>query len=245
MFKEWSDVLPANADGFALFLDVDGTLLDIASRPDAVVVPPGLVEDLAWLSRRLNGAVALITGRPAKWVEQMFTGAGLYVAGLHGAEWREPDGTMHGVLSTPAYLRGRDKLKYNLAALPGTVFENKGAACAAHFRLVPQYEPQVIALMRAIATEVGTDWVLQYGKAVVELRPAGRDTLAAFMATPPFAGRRPLAIGDDITDEAMFAAAIQFGGIAVHVGNTLANDRPICPADIRQWIGRVSQEVLR
>lgn len=237
--------LPRALDGLAVFFDVDGTLIDIADRPDGVVVAPGLAAALARMEERLGGAMALITGRSVAVIEGLFpdfTGA---LAGLHGAEERLGGRTSRPGL-TPAFAAGRDRLRRTLATLPGTVFEDKGAAFAAHFRLSPDHEDAVTRLMEEIAAEVGEGWTLQPGKAVIELRPAGRskgEALARFMAAPPFAGRRPLAFGDDVTDEAMFAAANRLGGLSCRIGAaapTAAGLRLPSPAALRAWIAEVT-----
>ena len=239
------DDLPQDVQGRALFFDVDGTLVDIADRPDGVVVPEGLAAALARLERRLGGAMALITGRSVAVVEGLFPGFPVALAGLHGAEWRQ-GGEVTRPEATPAFVAGRERLRGALAALPGTIFEDKGVAFAAHYRLAPTQEATVARLMAEIAAEVGEGWQIQPGKAVIELRPAGRskgDALAAFMAAAPFAGRRPLAFGDDVTDEAMFRAALAAGGDACLIGpprETVARHRLPSPAALRDWIARAA-----
>lgn len=239
--------LPEDAFGLALFLDIDGTLLDIAQTPEAVVVPPGLPESLKRLAERLEGALALITGRSIGTVDDLLGYPPIAVSGLHGAEWRGAGGRTATVATTEAFELARRHLRRRTADMPGVVFEDKGAAIAAHYRLAPEREAQVRELMEAIAGPVADGWELQEGKQVVELRPRGRDkgdALVSFMSETPFRGRRPVAVGDDVTDEAMFAAANRLDGLSVRVGldgrQSLARGRVRAPSDVRDWLARIS-----
>ncbi len=241
-------MLPDKTDGLAIFLDIDGTLLEIADTPDGIVVPDGLCAALTRLSRRLDGAVALVTGRSIATVEQLFPGVPVVVNGLHGAEWRDANGQSHGAGVTPRLMAAKQRLQGQVAQWPGVIFEDKGAAFAAHYRLSPPSEPMVRRLMQALAADVGPGWKLQEGKAVVELRPRGRDKGDALMQTmkqKAFEHRTPLAIGDDVTDEAMFAAANRLGGLSVRVGGDLthsvAQARLESPAAVRAWIERMTR----
>ena len=231
----------------ALFLDIDGTLIDIAPTPDAVAVPPGLAEALARLSARLDGALALVTGRAIATADELIAGGTIPVGGLHGAERRDAAGHIVSAVATPAFSRARARLGAETACWPGVICEDKGAAFAAHYRLAPEREGDVRDLMAELARQVGDGWMLQEGKQVIELRPRGRDkgsALLAFMAERPFHGRRPLAVGDDLTDEAMFAAANRLGGLSVRVGGeerpSLARARLAAPSDVRAWIERMT-----
>ena len=242
------DGLPATIDGWAVFLDVDGTIVDIAETPDAVVVEEQLPSQLALLSDRLGGALAVVTGRELAFLDTLLSGLTFSAAGLHGAEMRLPDGSWHKTEPSPRLAIARSKLEAAAAAWPGIVVEDKGASIAAHFRLAPQFEGQVEAIMSVIAAELGSSHVIQRGKFVVEIRPRGHDkgnAVTAFMAMPPFLGRRPLAIGDDVTDEAMFAVANDLGGLSVKVGPpgiaTLATARLDDPAAVRSWIASVAE----
>ena len=242
------DGLPDDVNGLAVFLDIDGTLLDIADTPDGISVPSGLPAALARLAARLGGAVALVTGRSVATVDRLFPGLPVVINGLHGAEWRDGAGQVFGAGLTDEFSAAKHRLREQAARWPGVIFEDKGAAFAAHYRLAPASEGQVRHLMRALSESVGDGWKLQEGKAVVELRPRGRDKGDALMQTmghEAFAGRLPLAIGDDVTDEAMFAAANRLGGLSVRVGtdrrDTLAQGRVASPADVRAWVERVAR----
>ncbi|WP_299363324.1 trehalose-phosphatase [uncultured Paracoccus sp.] len=235
-------------DTLAVFLDIDGTLLDIADTPDGIVVPPGLAQALARLTGRLGGALALVTGRSIATVDGLFPGVPAVVNGLHGSEWRDATGQVFGAEITAAFLAAKQLLRDKARQWPGVIFEDKGAAIALHYRLAPESEARVRELMQALATTVGPDWKLQEGKAVVELRPRGRDKGDALLQTmghEVFANRRPLAIGDDVTDEAMFAAANRLGGLSVRVGGDLdqshAQFRVDSPSEVRAWIERVAR----
>jgi len=238
--------LPATVDGWAVFLDVDGTIVDIAETPGAVVVEARLPAQLALLCGRLGGALAVVTGRELAFLDTLLPGRAFSAAGLHGAEMRLPDGSGHKTEPSLRLAIARGKLEAAAAAWPGVVVEDKGASVAAHFRLAPQFEGQVDAIMSAIAADLESSHMIQHGKSVVEIRPRGHDkgtAVTALMDIPPFLGRRPLAIGDDLTDEAMFAVVNDLGGLSVKVGpseaSTLATTRLADPAAVRAWIASV------
>lgn len=241
------DLGPATLDKWAVFLDVDGTLLDIAETPESVAANPGLVGNLSRLCEHLGGALALVTGRRIDFLDALFPDCSFSAAGLHGAEMRLPDGTLRKAEPSPQLAIARRRLETAAIAWPGIIVEDKGASFAAHFRRAPQFESQVEATMSSIATDLGSSHTIQRGKSVVEIRPRGHDkgaAVTAFMATQPFIGRRPLAIGDDLTDEAMFAAVNNLGGVSVKVGApetpTLATARLADPAAVRAWIARAA-----
>lgn len=237
--------LPDHLDGLCVFLDLDGTLLDLAEAPDAVVVPPGLQADLTKLSFRLDGALAVVTGRPLAFVDRLFPRNDFFLAGLHGAELRSGDQeTGRGSVVDLRLEAAKRRLRHAVSRWQGVLVEDKGRAIAAHYRQAPEMETSVRALMEEIALSV-PGWTLQPGKFVVELRPAGPDkgsALKFFMERNPFAGRLPLAVGDDVTDEAMFAAANSIGGFSVRVGSILnsscALGRIATPDELRRWIAK-------
>ena len=242
----YSAALPETLAGIALFLDVDGTLLDIAPTPGSVVVPDGMSGLLRGLRRATYGAFALVSGRSIAFLDTILPAEGIPIAGLHGAESRDGVGNRLDVAGGNALDAAKARLADFAGNTPGVLFEDKGAAIAAHFRQAPAAEDAVSALMEAVASDVGPGFTLQRGKCVVELRPTGHDkgdALRRFMNTRPFAGRVPLAIGDDLTDEAMFQAANELGGRSVRVGRdarpTAARGGVASPADLRDWIERV------
>ncbi len=235
---------PLNAK-CALFLDIDGTLVDLAPTPSHVEVDPALATLLPALAARLGGATALITGRPIQEADNLFPGLGLPVAGLHGLERRSADGVLHPHAPAPAgfvWLRG--ELMRIAARHPGLLLEDKGTALALHYRLAPALASYVHRTTRALvktASAGGAAWRLQPGKGIVEIKPRGRDKGAAildYMAEAPFMGRVPVFIGDDLTDEFGFAAVCRIGGWAVKVGPgpTHANYRISGVAAVRQWL---------
>ena len=229
----------------ALFLDIDGTLVDLAPTPDHVEIDPALATLLPALAARFAGAVALITGRPITDADNLFPGLCLPVAGLHGLERRSADGVLHPHAPAPAgfgWLRG--ELKRIALRHEGLLLEDKGTTLALHYRQVPALASYVHKTMRALvatASASGAAWRLQPGKGIVEIKPQGRDKGAAildFMAEPPFAGRCPVFVGDDRTDEFGFAAVTRIGGWAVKVGPgpTHANFRLNGVAAVRRWL---------
>lgn len=239
--------LPESVAGWALFLDLDGTLLDLADRPDAVAAPVNLQRDLVTVSRKVDGALAIISGRSIAFVDRLFAGHGFRVAGLHGVEWRNSGGTIAGVQAGPEFALARKRLEHAAAGWPGVIFEDKGVAIAAHYRHAPGLEAEVRAFMDRLAADLGEAWVLQRGKHVYEIRPGARDkgeAVRTFMGEPPFSGRRPLAIGDDVTDEAMFRYVNTVGGLSVRVGDANASSAARLSVDrpsiVRDWLAGIA-----
>ncbi len=222
--RQAQHVLPATLTGWALFLDVDGTLLEIAPSPDAVVVSPTLPLLLGKLQQQLNGALALISGRPLAELDQLFQPLQCAGAGLHGAEWRSSPGPSQLLPVDLAALEDARQRAHELVrALPGVLIEDKGRTIALHWRKAPAHEAALRAGAERIAGATGL--VIQPGKCVFELKPAGinkGDALRRLSAQPPFAGRRPLFIGDDLTDAFAIEAAQRLGGAGIAVGPTLA-----------------------
>ena len=208
----------------ALFLDVDGTLLEIAPRSDLVRVPPGLPGLLGELAAKRGGALALISGRPLAELDRLFRPWRGAVAGVHGSERRRADGSLdhHAEPDAAAAL---DRIRPRLAALAGTggvlVFEDKQRGLALHYRAAPQRGDEIVAVAGALQREVGPALRLICGKMVVEFQPRGADkgaAIAAFMAEPPFLGRFAVFAGDDATDEDGFAEIARRRGIGIRVG---------------------------
>ena len=213
--------IAAEPDDWALFLDIDGTLVDLAETPDAIVVPPDLPATLMALSNRLGGALALVTGRALHYADVLFDPATFPIAGLHGAELRDQTGAITRPDITPAFVTLKNEIAKTVKDWDGVLFEDKGAAVALHYRLAPERCADVEHIMRRASVAIGGDWGLQFGKMVVELRPATASkggALMTFLSQSPFEGRKPLAIGDDVTDEAMFKVANAAGGMSLRVG---------------------------
>ena len=205
--------------GASLFLDFDGTLVEIAERPDAVVVDAPLMTLLSELGDKLDGRLAIVSGRPCAEIDALFGDHPFSVGGSHGLEMRWSDGR----LAAPAPPAGLDRVVARMRLLaeayPAILIEKKPFSVALHYRGAPDAEADALALAERLAADTGLS--LQIGKMVVELRLAGADkgaALDAFMAERPMRGTRPVFIGDDVTDEAAFAAAARAGGHGILVG---------------------------
>ena len=242
---------PALAATCALFLDIDGTLLDLAPTPSSVRVDLAVASLLPALAYRLGGAVALITGRTIADADHLFPGIVLPVAGQHGLERRGTDGTLHvHGEGPPGYGWLRGELMHLVERHDGLWLEDKGATLALHYRAAPRLASFVHRTARrlvATSAAAGADWRLQPGKGIVEVKPAGRDKGAAildFMAEQTFSGRLPVFIGDDQTDEYGFAAVALLGGWAVKVGPglTKAQYRLRDVNAVRRWLAALLRQ---
>lgn len=239
--------LPPLTARCALFLDIDGTLLDLAATPDAVRVDANVAALLPALAASLGGAVALITGRAIADVDRLFRGVTLPIAGQHGCERRAADGTVHVHTPEPD---GIEQLRAAIGKLAsqheGLLLEDKGSTLALHYRRAPQLAGHLHRAVRAqLATAIaaGASLQLQSGKRIVEIRPGGRDkgtAISEYMLESPFAGRTPVFVGDDRTDEYGFEAVARAGGWGVKVGRgpTLAAYRLPDVAAVRRWLAR-------
>ncbi len=231
---------------WALFLDVDGTLLEIAPRPDLVRVPEGLPSLMIRLSAQRDGALALISGRPLAQLDRLFQPWQGAAAGLHGLERRRADGILDCLVDGDS-AAALDRLRPKLAALTadgtGLILEDKGGTLALHYRAAPQRAPEIRAVVEALHRENASALRLIAGKMVVEFQPSSVDkgrAIAAFLAEPPFRGRRPVFVGDDTTDEDGFTEIRRRGGIAVRVGlfdhATTANYRLPSVEAVLAWL---------
>lgn len=236
-------IAPLDHDRWALFLDVDGTLIEIAPSPDAVIVPDNLPALLTDLRGMLGGALALVTGRSIETADRLLAPAVLPVAGIHGAEIRLSDGSIHGKAENEALDRISDHLKAFVQTREGLLVEDKGRAVAVHFRLAPEYGDEVERHVRELVEGETAGLEVQPGKMVVEIRPHGADKGRAvefFLEQPDFNGRLPLVIGDDWTDEAAFRVANARCGRSVRVGRderpTEAVERLPDPAAVLEWL---------
>ncbi len=221
--------------GDALFLDLDGTLVEIAPTPEAVRASAMLPPLLARLSQHLDAALAIVSGRTVAEIDRILAPLTLPAAGLHGLERRSGSGGRQGPPALPRGCELRAAFEPLVAANPGLLLEDKGSALALHYRARPEMGNAVAAAVEAALAGKRDGIVVQAGKAVVELRPEGGDkglAVAAFMAEPPFAGRRPVFAGDDMTDEAAFCAVRSRGGVTVRVGGAGATAAEWCVADV-------------
>ena len=223
----------------ALFLDFDGTLVDIAAQPELVHIPPSLAPLLQALHTRLGGALAIVSGRQITEIDEFLAPLQLPMAGEHGARRRNAAGLLfqadapdlHAITAVAQRLADQH---------PGLRVERKQAAVALHYRHAPTLE----ALCRdtlTFAVQQVPGVVLLHGKCVFEAKPAGVDkgrAIAAFMQEAPFAGRNPVFAGDDVTDEAGFATVADLHGMGIKVGAgpTLATHRCDKPAALLAWL---------
>jgi trehalose 6-phosphate phosphatase len=228
---------------WALFLDFDGTLVDIAERPDAVVVEPGLLPVLERLRERLGGALAIVSGRPISFLDERLAPCRFDAAGLHGLEHR-----IRGNLfpcrpeAYPDLRREVARLQDATATRPGMIVEDKGCSVALHWRMAPEQAHFAQELAQSTARTLGGKYRLQFGKAVAQILPSasgkGR-VIQSFLAEVPYQGRRPVFIGDDLTDEHGFEAVNRAGGRSVRIGPgpSIARFRLDAPADLHCGLG--------
>lgn len=238
---------PHNLNRLAILLDVDGTLLDIAPTPREVVVPPDLAKTLSRVRDRLEGALALVSGRMIAELDDFFAPLQLAAIGGHGAEMRPvAAGPLITGRATPLDAEFKQRLKDIAACHPGVLVEDKGYSLALHYRQVPK---QGVALIHDVkhAHEAWGDKSIELltGKAVLELKFAGFNKGTAvrqLMTYPPFAGRAPIFVGDDHTDEDAFKVMPEFNGQSMSVSRKLPgiNKHFACPADVRHWLGLLS-----
>lgn len=228
----------------ALFLDLDGTLLDYAPQPGAVNADAPLLSLLETLARRFDGAVALVSGRSIDTLDALFAPLRLPASGLHGFERRDASGvrTQHAPPSPQALASARQLLTQFARQDPGLRLEDKRFALALHFRQAPQLEAAVIEATRAIAAQLDGGLELVFGPMVVELSPRGvskASAIAEFMQEQPFAGRLPLFVGDDASDEPAFEWVNGAGGLSVVVnptGPTAAATHLRSVREVRTWL---------
>lgn len=247
-----SDFGALTAGPSALFLDVDGTILDLAERPDDVVAPPGLVTTLRRTEHKLAGAFALVSGRPIRELDRLFDPLRPRASGVHGAEMRfDPDGPLTsglGAIELPRSLLS--ELTRVVAAFPGAFVEDKRFSFAIHYRLAPGAErPLREAVMRVIdPAETGIE--VMNAHCAIELKAPGCDkgrAIAAFLSMPAFRDRTPIFVGDDATDESGFAVVAARGGYAFSVGSR----RPGAiatfsgPSAVRDWLADYAVQETR
>jgi trehalose 6-phosphate phosphatase len=233
-----------SARDLAFFLDVDGTLLELASRPDAVIVDCQTRELLRALIRGSDGAVAFVSGRSIATLDQLFQPMQLPSAGLHGFERRNATGEYFRCpLPEDAALdHARAQLRALVERFPGVLLEDKQFALALHYRQVPAFEQKLLQVMEEIARPLQASFETQRGRLVIELRPKGStkaDAVSAFMREPPFGGRKPIFLGDDLTDECAFEWVNAAGGYSVAVGverDSVARAHLSSVTAVREWL---------
>ena len=238
--------LARRLDEFAVLLDIDGTLLDLAPTPREVWVPPDLSKTLNRLLDKTSGAVALVSGRSLNDIDLIFAPEQFPAVGGHGAEMRlESDSEAVAIHAPPM-----DKeLKRRLAAIaklsPGILLEDKGYSLALHYRLAPHAEKAIYAAVSLIRADLPNAPIeVMPGKCVCEIKHSGFNKASGvieLMTHDPFKGRRPIFIGDDVTDESVFAIMPDLGGLAFSVGRR-AKGVVSCfdePRDVREWLARL------
>lgn len=229
----------------AFFLDFDGTLAEIVANPDLAAVKSGTLADLGRLQALAGGAVAVVSGRSIAQLDGLLRPLRLPVAGVHGLERRDADGDLHSVpIDADRHRRLAGLVDAFVADRPGLVAETKPGSVALHYRQRPDLQSECLALAESLARTGGPIRLLR-GKMVVEMTLAARtkgDAILAFMRERPFEGRRPWFAGDDVTDEAGFAAVNAMNGISVKVGRgpTYANHRVADVASIARHLKALS-----
>lgn len=237
---------------WALFLDIDGTLIEHADHPEGVTIPLDMPERLTRLQKALNGAVALVSGRTIDWMDQRFSPAKLAASGQHGAEIRLSPDAPSVPIPLPKWRQPLEvELKEQLKAWPGVFIEHKPLSLAVHYRAVPQWATDIMDKVIEVGRLMSEDVEFLKGRCVIEIRQSGRNKGTAveeFMKTALFKGRRPVFCGDDVTDEDGFRAAKAAGGLAVAIGQRptdQADFRLSTPADMRDWLDGFSQSLER
>ena len=232
----------------ALFFDIDGTLIDMAPRPDDVVVSSELLQSLQAAERLCGGAIALVSGRTIANIDKLFTPLRLRASGVHGAEMRfEPDGA---TTIDPAHLLP-PALVENVRAIAdqhaGTLVEDKRFSVALHYRHAPQAAPALRTSLEAMILASGLpDVLLMPGHMVFEIKRAGFDkgqAIRRLTERSPFAGRRPVFFGDDVTDEPGFTEVLRQGGDAISVGRNFPAQTSSLPgpAAVREWLSSLAR----
>jgi len=229
----------------AVFLDFDGTLVDIAETPDAIVVPPELPDILQRVQERVEGALAIVSGRRIAEIDHHLAPLALPAAGLHGIEQRRRDGGT--VLEMPASEQLavlHDRLAHSGLISGGVSLEDKGAGLAVHYRRAPERGDAVIDTLRDIARDLDELHLIE-GKMVVEAKRGDVNkgtAITDFMTAAPFLGRTPVFLGDDVTDEDGFRIVAGLDGVPVKIGDGFT-DAPFRLAGSRavmDWLHRLA-----
>ncbi len=241
-------VVPPPSPDWALFLDIDGTLVDIAPTPEAIEVSADLPARLDRLSRRWTGRLALVSGRCLSDIDRLFHPFRFPAAGIHGAERRDARGELHCAGLASADLEpARAELRRLVSRHPALRLEDKGRSLALHFRQAPGLETAVRDALEHVRERLPADASLQGGHYVVEIKSGAaskRGAVEQFMQELPFAGRVPLYLGDDLTDLGALAYAESAGGRGIFVGPA---PRPGWgwlpdPAAVREWLRSLDEQ---
>ena len=235
---------PATLDpnGIALFLDVDGTLLDIRDNPAEVVADESLTELLGACYEQLGGALSLVSGRSIADVDRIFAPAVFPIAGAHGAELRFGAGRTTKLANQPLPVAIRDTLEAFAARHDGLLLEFKRGGASLHFRKAPALQDECRRFAVKLLAELGEAYRLIAGKMVFEIAPAAHhkgEAISLFLDEAPFCGRSPVFIGDDVTDEDGFLVVNRLAGLSVRVGDTgctAASCSLQSVAEVRRWL---------
>ena len=240
-------VAPLGDAPLALFLDVDGTLLDLAARPEDVVTPAGLVSTLAGAERKLAGALALISGRSIDDLDLLFAPLRLRMSGVHGAEIRfHPDASIAPTVAADLPLSLLDALRRAVQPFPGVFVENKRFSFTVHYRLAPSAERPLRNIVKELVDALPIAVDMMDAHCAIEIKSPCFDkggAIATFLSCSTFRGRTPIFIGDDTTDESGFALVSARGGFAYSVGRP----RPGAigafsgPGAVREWLAEFAE----
>jgi trehalose 6-phosphate phosphatase len=232
---------PSPSLDWCLFLDVDGTLIEFTDSPFETRADAGLKTLLSDVAERLGGAVALVSGRSIEYLDALFAPLHLPAAGLHGIERRKASGLMQGASFVDSQLNpARSALQALAHDNPGTLIEDKGRTIVVHFRMAPAAESAAVETVRGIAAQLGSNYHIQGGNMMLEIKPSGfskASAVKAFMREPPFSGRKPVFIGDDLTDRDGFKVVEEQGGISIAVGDRVRGQFRIeNTVAVRNWL---------
>lgn len=232
-------VTPA-LEGWALFLNVDGALLETARTPREASAPDSLKELLNAVCSRMDGALALVSGRSIADLDALFAPLRFSAAGVHGCERRHATGCLvRPDIDVHLLDRARETLRKLVDGQPELLLEDKRYGLAVHFRRAPQLRHYVRTIVKVVANGLGTEFVMAEGDHVCEIRPSAWSTasaIAAFLSEPPFRGRTPVFLGNDVTDEEAFGYVNSRGGISIRIGT---RSRSLA----KYTLGRVSDAV--
>lgn len=237
-----------DASAIALFLDVDGTLLDIRDHPDHVRSDPDLIELLLLAEQAVGGALSLVSGRSIDAIDRIFAPARFPAAGGHGVELRLPGGGVTVVTGASLPTAALRRLS-QFAERHGLLLEQKRGGVALHYRQAPALERDCRRLVHEVLRDVGEDFRLIDGKMVLELAPRGHDkgeVVREIMRYAPYEGRLPVFLGDDVTDEDGFRTVNALDGISIRVGEnqaTAARYRLDDVAGVHRWLRRIVNNI--
>lgn len=230
------EIMPRLGAQYALFLDIDGTLLDLAPSPDAVVVPASLPETLRRVAEKLDQALAVVSGRPLAQIDSLFAPFKFAGAGEYGAALRLPDGTLETADRANRVPESwRQRLAQATRAWPGTLVEMKPFGVAVHFRQEPRREIELRALVDGVVAEDPNAFEVVPGAMAFEIRSRKVNKgvpVSRLMSMQPFMGRVAVFVGDDVADHDGFRAAQRLGGIALDVHAVFGGS----PANVRHWL---------